>query len=622
MSRYRRDDTAGGQQLTESELKSRRDTFVVIVGLIFVVLAGQLVNLQVVQGEDYRRLSTENYIRITPIPAPRGDIVARDGELLVTSRPSFSVYYWYLDQEKAEIALPRLGEILGMDKSEIENKVRKYAGRYFEPIPIAKDIDSQRYIAIVEDAPNLPGVFIEPEPIRFYPGGELASPVLGYVSEITGEQLGDTKWAGYSMGDIIGQQGLEAFYQQYLRGKNGGYQVEVDNIGRPTGNVGPGIEPESGFDVHLNLDVQMQRAAEEALGKALEDSTSAKTGAAVVLDVKTGGVLAMASCPGFDANRLVTGISQQDLNTYVKTGQWRFSNLAITGLYPPGSTFKIITAVAALAEGKVTAAESFYDPGYHPLVPSLPCHRAGGHGYVNMVDALAVSCNVYFYEMGRRLGVDAIAKYAEDLGLGARTGVDLLGEYYGTVPSTKWKAAAYAEGRVAQPEFLYSEHMMAAMGQVFHLDTPIQMASATQAIANDGVRMRPRLASHITDSTGNVVAQFPPEVVGTLDADQSVLDTVKQGMMEVTSQSKGTAYWAFWDLPVRVAGKTGTAENPLGKSHAWFVGFGPYEDPEIAVAVVVDQGGSGSAVAAPVARAIFNAYVSSKSDATDRAEQR
>ncbi|MGI6643999.1 MAG: penicillin-binding protein 2 [Bacillota bacterium] len=609
MRRYRRrDDTAGGQHLTRAELKSRRDLSVVLIGLIFITLTGQLVNLQVVRGDYYRRLSTENHVRITPIQAPRGDIVARGGELLVTSRTSFSVYYWYLDQEKADATLPRLCQILGIDESEMEAKVKKYSGRYFEPIPIARDIDPETHTAIVEDAPNLPGVFIEPEPIRFYPEGELASTVLGYVSEITAEQLEDPVWDGYSMGDTIGQQGLEAFYEGYLRGKDGGYQVEVNNVGRPTGNVGPGIEPESGYDVHLNLDVGLQRAAEEALRKAIEESDSAKTGAAVVLDVKTGAVLAMASCPGFDANRLVTGISQQDLNEYVNTGKWRFSNLATTGLYPPGSTFKIVTAVAALAEGKVTATETFYDPGYHPNVPSLPCHRAGGHGYVDMVDALAVSCNVYFYEMGRRLGVDALAKYAEALGLGSKTGIDLPSEYYGTVPSTKWKAAAYAEGRVAQPEVLYSEHMMAAMGQVFHLDTPIQMASVTQAIANDGVRMRPRLASHITDSAGNVVAEFPPEVISTLDVDKSVFDTVKQGMMEVTSHSKGTAYWAFWDLPFRIAGKTGTAENPLGKSHAWFVGFGPYEDPEIAVAVVVDQGGSGSAVAAPVARMIFDAY--------------
>ncbi len=604
------DGTAGGRNLSPSQMKSRRDTFVVIICLVFFLLVGQLVNLQVIWGERYRRLSTENYMRITPIPAPRGNILGRNGEPLVTSRPSFTVFYWYLDAEKAADTLPRLCCILGVDLAEVEDKVQKYAGRYFEPIPIARDIDTQRYTAIVEDAPNLPGVFIESEPIRYYPQGELASPVLGYVSEITGDQLSDPKWAGYKMGDTVGQQGLEAFYEAYLCGKAGGYQVEVNSRGRPTGNVGPGIDSESGNDVHLNIDLSLQRAAEDGLKRALETSESAKAGAAVVLEVKTGKVLAMCSVPGFDANRLVAGITQRDLTRYLETGEWRFSNLATTGLYPPGSSFKIVTAIAALAEGKTTPDENFFDPGFHPLVPSLPCHVRGGHGSVNLAEALAVSCNVYFYEMGRRLGVDSIAKYAEALGLGSKTGVDLMGENYGTVPSTSWKAKAYSEGRVGEPEFLFAEHMMAAMGQVFHLYTPIQMASVVQAIANDGVRMRPRLAFAVTDNEGHVVEEFPPEVAGTLEVESHVLGTVKEGMMEVTSSIRGTAYWAFWDLPVVVAGKTGSAENPLGESHAWFVGFGPYENPEIAVAVIVEQGGSGSAVAAPVARAVFDAHFS------------
>ncbi len=615
MSAHRKDDNTAGQNLPWAEMKSRRDTFIVIFALVFALLIGQLVNLQVVQGENYRKISMENYTRITPIAAPRGNIIDKDGRILVTTRPSFSVYYWFLDADKANETLPRLCDILDIDLAKVEATVDKYSGRYFEPIPIARDISTDQYVAIVEDAPGLPGVFIESEPIRFYPNGSLASLVLGYASEITGEQLGDPGWDGYKMGDTVGQQGLERFYESTLRGNKGGYQVEVDHRGRPTGNVGPGIEPESGNDVHLNLDADLQEAAEEALKTALDSNLTAKAGIAIVLDAKTGGVLAMAQQPGFDANRLVAGISQKDFDDYISTGLWRFSNLAVTGLYPPGSVFKIVTAVAALAEGKVSPNETFYCPGYHPLVPSLPCHKAGGHGAVDMTEALAVSCNVYFYEMGRRLGVDSIAKYACAMGLGSTTGIDLLGEYYGTVPSSAWKASAYEEGRVAQPEFLYSEHMMAAMGQVFHLDTPMQMASVAQTLANGGVRMRPRLASHITNPAGDVVREFPPEVLGVLDVDESVLDTVKQGMIEVTSHINGTAYWAFYGLPMQVAGKTGTAENPTGQSHAWFVGFGPCDDPEIAVAVVIEQGGSGSGVAAPVARDIFDAYLLLKEDA-------
>jgi penicillin-binding protein 2 len=420
-------------------MKSRRDFLLLLIAGVAVILLFQLFNLQILSGERYRRLSEENYLRITPIPAPRGNIVDRDGKALVTSRPSYSVYYWYLDKTKADQTLPRLSELLGLNLEDVEKKIAQYQGRYFEPVPIARDIAPEKYTAIAEDAPNLPGVFIEPEPIRYYPGGMLASSFLGYVAEITEGQLKDARYEGHKVGDIVGQQGIEDYYQEVLTGKDGGYQVEVDYRGRPTGNVGSGTEPEPGNDLQLNIDVDVQTAAETAIANAMKQYPSAKAGIAVALDVKTGGVLAMASIPGFDPNRLVTGITQSEFAALLESGEWRFANLAINGLYPPGSTFKIVSAIAALAEGKTTLAERFFDPGYHPLVPSLPCAKAGGHGSVDIVEALQVSCNTFFYEMGRRLGVDAMAKYATALGLGQKTGVDLFGEYKGTVPSTEWK---------------------------------------------------------------------------------------------------------------------------------------------------------------------------------------
>ena len=605
---YRRRGEPSGN-LAPGELKRIRNACLVIILTSFVIIGFQLFNLQIIKGERYRSLSEENYLRITPIPAPRGEIFDRKGKAVVTSRPAFTVFYWYLDKEKANETLPRLSSILGIELSEVEAKVQQYSGRYFEPIPIAKDISAEVYTKIVEDAPSLPGVFIDPQPIRYYPENDLMSTTLGYVGEITGSQLADPKWEGYRMGNCVGQEGLEAYYEDVLRGKDGGYQVEVDYRGRPTGNTGLGIEPEPGKSIQLEIDLGLQRAVEEALSKALSVNKKAKGASAVVLDTKTGGVLAMASMPGFDPNVLISGITSKELNSKIASGEWRFANLATTGLYPPGSAFKIVTAVAALAEGKTNPSEKFYDPGYHPMAPTLVCHRRGGHGYVDIEDALAVSCNTYFYEMGRRLGVDTLAEYSRALGLGLKTGIDLFGENYGTVPSTEWKEKAYGEGRVAQPEVLFSEHMMAAMGQVFHMYTPIQMASVVQAITNNGVRLRPRLAARILDSEKNVIEEIEPEVVSTLDVEPEVLITVMEGMLKVTCESKGTAYWIFYDLPLKVGGKTGTAQNPLGEDHAWFVGFGPYEDPEIALAVVVDQGGSGSSVAGPVAREIFDAFL-------------
>lgn len=605
---YRNRENSSGN-LPARELKRIRDFVLIVIITCFAIIIAQLFNLQIIQGEKYRALSENNYMRITPIPAPRGEVFDRNGKVLVTSRPAFTVFYWYLDESEAATTLPRLAEILGMDLAEVEEKVKRYEGRYFEPVPIARDIPPETYTKIVEDAPNLPGVFIDPQPIRYYPHDDLLSTTLGYVGEITQAQLDDPRWEGYKMGSIVGQQGLELHYEDILKGKNGGYQVEVDYRGRPTGNVGPGIEPQPGKSLQLEIDLELQKAVEDALKSTLEKNPDAQGASVVVLDVKTGGVLAIASVPGFDPNRLISGISAKDLNQKITSGEWRFANLATTGLYPPGSAFKIVTAVAALAEGKTDPDEEIFDPGYHPSAPTLVCHRRGGHGYVNLERALEVSCNTYFYEMGRRLGVDTLAEYCRALGLGMKTGIDLGGENYGTVPSTEWKAKAYGEGRVAQPEFLFSEHMMVAMGQAFHLYTPIQMASVTQAIANGGVRMRPRLVSKVLDSEHNVVEEFLPEVAGELNVDPGVFDIVKAGMLRVTNEPGGTAYWIFHDCPIKVCGKTGTAQNPLGDDHAWFVGFGPYENPEIALAVVVDQGGSGSGVAAPIARQIFDAYL-------------
>lgn len=605
------------QSLPPEEMKRRRTFFTFTIILVFAALSAQLFILQVVNGERYRRLSQENYLRITPIPAPRGDVLDRNGEILITSRPAFSVFYWYLDEDKASEVIPHLSRVLELDEEEIRDRISRYKGRYFEPVPIAREITPMQYTAIIEDAPNLPGVFIDSIPIRYYPGNELASPVLGYVGEITASQLQDPRWKEYKIGDIIGKEGLEAYYQDILRGKDGGYQVEVDYRGRPTGNIGQGIEPEPGNDLVVSLDSRIQKAAEEALKSVLQERPKANGASCVVLDAKDGGVLAMASVPGFDPNRIVTGISQKELNKLVGDGKWRFSNLTTTGLYPPGSTFKVVTAMAALAEGKVGTSETFFDPGYHPSVPTLGCHKRGGHGAVDVKEALEVSCNVFFYEMGRRLGVDTIARYAESLGLGQKTGIDLFGENYGTVPSTEWKREAFSEGRVAQPEFLYSEHMMVAMGQAFHLETPLQMASAVQAIANDGVRMRPHLARRVLDSDGQAVREFLPEALNVLDVGKDVLQTVREGMRQVVSSVNGTAYWAFYGFPHEIAGKTGTAENPLGESHSWFVGFGPYEDPEVVVVVVVAQGGSGSAVATPAARAVFEACLGQGTPASE-----
>ena len=423
MNRGYRSRENAQSNLPVRELKRIRDWVLVLVIACFAAIVAQLFNLQLVQGEKYRSLSEENYLRITPIPAPRGEILDRNGKLLITSRPAFTVFYWYLDEKEAAATLPRLAEILGMEAEEAEEKVRKYEGRYFEPVPIARDISPEVYTKLVEDAPNLPGVFIDPQPIRYYPQGDLLSTTLGYVGEITQAQLDDPDWKDYKMGSIVGQQGLELYYETVLRGKSGGYQVEVDYRGRPTGNAGPGIDPEPGKSIQLEIDLELQTAVERALRSALEDNPQAKGASAVVLDVKTGGVLSIASVPGFDPNVLISGISYKDLSEKISSGEWRFANLATTGLYPPGSAFKIVTAVAALAEGKTDRAEEFFDP-----LSSFRSHfgvsQAGGHGYVNMEEALKFRATRISTRWAG-LGVDVLGEYCR-LGVGMKTGIDLV----------------------------------------------------------------------------------------------------------------------------------------------------------------------------------------------------
>jgi penicillin-binding protein 2 len=330
----------------------------------------------------------------------------------------------------------------------------------------------------------------------------------------------------------------------------------------------------------------------------------------VVLRVDTGEVLAMASLPSFDSNEFAKGMTTRRFQALATDPLRPFNNRAIAGTYAPGSAFKLATAIAALEERKVSPGEYFFDPGYHPVVPSLACWAKSGHGSVNIETAIRISCNVFFYEMGRRLGIDLMAKWGKRLGLGVKSGIDLGGEVTGLMPTTEWKRTAFQKKNppwMREAEFLLAEHMMSGMGQVYHSYTPLQMANYVATIANGGTRYQPHLLKQVIDPKGKVISEPAPVVAENLGASPATVDLVKRAMWLVT-QPGGTAAATFYGFPIDTAGKTGTAENPQGDDHAWYVGFAPYNNPEIAFAVVIEQGGHGGSAAAPVARKVLEYY--------------
>ena len=566
-----------------------------VLVLIIAVLIGRAGYLQVYEGEFYARLAEGNRIRVIPSEAARGTFYDRNGELLVTNRPGFAVSLLPLTESISPEVIARVSKLINGPVAEIQQKIDAHVGG--DPIRIKTDVLPDIVTIIEEQKDNYPGVVIEVLPIRDYIYGEYAAHVFGYVSEINEEELERRKDEGYKSGYIIGKFGLERVYDKEVRGINGGDQVEVDVSGRPVQLLGR-QSPVPGNDLVLTIDKHLQEAAEQAVDAQLS-IVHANAAAAVVMNPQTGEVLAMVSRPAFNPNLFAGGISTLNWNVLNNNPYHPMDNKAITGEYPPGSTFKIVTGTAALAEHKVTPQEKIFDSGHHWIIPKT---NAAGEalGWINFQEAMAHSDNVYFYEMGNRLGVDTLERYARMFGLGARTGIDLPYEAEGLVPNRKYKADNYEDG-----EWYLSETFDAAIGQGFNLVTPLQAAMVMGEIAANGKRYQPHLVQRIVDVNGNTVREFQPKLLSELDVSPSVIRNVQEGLHSVTKI--GTAAGVFAGFPIDIAGKTGTAENSQGRDHGWFVAYGPYANPTIVVAVIVEQGGFGSLSAVPIGRRIMEA---------------
>ena len=574
----------------DDEFAGRLTFLSVLMTLVVIILMARCAYLQIFEGEYYAHLSDGNRIRIIPTIAPRGTFFDRNGQLLVTNRPGFAVSLLPLTEPISPEVIQRVSRLLNVPIEEIQRRIDIHYS--FDPIRIKQDVTPD-IISIIEEQKNdYRGVIVEVQPVRNYILKQEGAHTFGYVSEISDAELEAKKSQGYKSGDIVGQFGLEKIYDKELRGVNGGEQVEVDVAGKPIQILGK-KEPTPGYDLILTIDRDLQVAAENAVDGILKE-IGAHAAAAVVLNPQNGEVLAMVSRPAFDPNLFAHGISNKDWAAINNNPYHPMDNKTITGEYPPGSTFKIVTGTGALDAGVVTPEEQIFDSGYHWLIPK---GNASGEalGWLDFHNALAHSDNVYFYEMGNRLGVDRLEKYAH----GKKTGIDLPYESPGIADWKEYKLEVYGE------EWYLSETFDAAIGQGFNLVTPLQDAMFTGEIAANGKRFKPHLVKKMVTQDGELIKEFKPELLSELQVSQDTIRLVQNGLHEVTIT--GTAASSFRGFPYQIAGKTGTAENSQGRDHGWFVAYAPFDNPCVSVAVVVEQGGFGSQSAVPIGRKILEA---------------
>lgn len=597
---------------------SRRKHFVWLMlpaMFLFALIGLRLWTLQIIYGERYQLLSQKNRTRYIPIAAPRGAIYDRDGLLLVDNRPSFTVSALRQEVVDKQQLLQDLASYLDCDWQQLSQDwdKRRYYPQY-RPIPLKRDIDRAVLERLSENSVNLPGMLIEVQPMRAYPFREAAAHLFGHIGAITQEELELEEYSQYNAGEFIGKSGLEKHLENYLRGTAGEKLVEVDVKGKQLRQlqISP---PTPGNSVFLTLQRELQLRTEQAFGD--------HAGAAVVIDVDNGDILAMVSRPAFDPEMFARGITSEEWSALVDNPSNPLQDKSLCGQYPPGSTYKMVTALAALQAGVVTP-NTIIDCGGRTTVGNrdFRCWKKEGHGATNLRKALRESCDVWFYEVSLLVGIERMSTMARQLGLGRSYDLPLDNEKSGLIPDKTWKLQRY------NLPWYMGETAIAAIGQGYVLATPLQLAVMTATIANGGTLYRPQILKQITTPTGATIKTYTPEKLHDAELDPQQLDYVKQGMEDVVNHPNGTGQSSA--LPyVRIAGKTGTAQvirmkdDPLEgeevdveevayrhRDHALFVAYAPAKKPEIAVAVIVEHGQHGGSAAGPIARQIFEQYFS------------
>lgn len=586
-----------------------------IVAAFFLVLLGRLWYMQIIKGDEYSEVAINQRTRVISLFAPRGMIYDRNHNPLVTNRMAFTVSV--LPDAAGEIRrspekTALLAEILEISQDYVLNMLspqrRDRLG--YEPYRIAEDVGAEKAMQIYEQSWRLPGVIVEKVPVRHYVYDSFAAHVLGHVGMISASELRDWSAYGYGSNHKVGKYGIERFYEFELKGTDGAVEIEIDARQMPVREVGR-QEPVRGNDLILTLDFELQAIAEEVLDRKVEemkDSDRPINGAAVIIiDPNTGEVLTLLSYPDFNPNTY-----NLDFTKLESDSRSPLLNRVTRGAYPPGSAFKPIVVASALHEGIISRSTTWFDAPYP--------HGSGGwepeygkrcvygpHGTIDILRGLQVSCNIPFYEIGKELGIDKLSELAKGFGFNQKTGIDLYPEEVtGLIPDRQWKKNAFskADDKVWYP----IETLDVAIGQGATQVTPVQMVQFYAAIANGGKILQPYLVAQIIDAEGNIVQEAEPVVTGDLGLKKTDLQIIQEGMERVTATG-GTAARAFDGFPLKVAGKTGSAEVPGKQSHAWFAGYLPADDPKYAVCVFVENGGSGGANAAPIAREIFERYL-------------
>ena len=573
---------------------------------VFVVLGGRLAWLQLYKGLYYGKQADGNRMRSAVIMAPRGRIMDVHGKVLADSSPGY-VLSLQAGHSFSDAEVNLLARLLAMQPDAIRKKAEQAAGTY-EQIVVKSELTPQEITSLEEHLKDLPGISLNLQPMRHYLYGMTAAHVLGYVGEVSEEQIKQGKYKGLSPGSIVGKEGLEFVYDAVLRGQTGRRTEEVDVRGRVVRELA-GQAPVSGKGLVLTLDFALQQDLERVLDKqmaALRTSgiaPNAYGAAAVAMDPNTGAVRALVSRPGYDPNWFVGGISTTHWKLINENVFHPLTNKVINGEYPAGSTFKVVTGSAALDKHKVTPEELIFDSGKHWLADM---GNAGGEalGWINFQTAFAMSDNVYFYEIGRRAGIENLNSYAAQYGFGRPTGIELAGESSGLI------AGPSAKKKVFNEDWTLGDTFNAAIGQGLTLVTPIQICQMLAAVAADGVIHPPYLVDKIVNADGSVYEIPKRPQSRRLELEPRTVQLIQKGLKGVT-QPGGTGAW-FAGLPVPVAGKTGTAENPHGQDHGWFIAYAPAEKPDLVIACIVEQGTYGATASGPVVYEVLEDYLTGK----------
>jgi penicillin-binding protein 2 len=599
----------------ETDIFQRRLTrFTFFILIIFGVLFVRLWFLQIIYGSKFRAQSENNRIDLRDVLPFRGLIYDRNGELLVDNRPLFILGAVPEDVGDVDNLLSGLQEYLKIDGGSSRKKIQRARKRNpFQLVSIKKGLTRDELAKVETNMFSMPGVAIEAKPKRHYLCGPFASHLIGYLGEIDRKQLHSKEYTQNKVGDFVGKFGIERKWQKQLNGVRGGQQVEVDAYGRRL-RVLYQRDAEPGLNVYLTIDKHLQMLAE----KALED----KAGAIVAMNPMTGEILAMASSPTFDPNDFAKGMDRKGWEKLVSNLQFPLQNRATTGQYPPGSLFKVVVALAGLGEEIIDPYEKILCTGSHYFQGRIYRDwKEQGHGSVDLHKALVESCDVYFYKMGQRIGIDTIARYARSLGFGSRTGLRLGDEKAGLIPDRDWKLKHW---HIPWQE---GETLSVSVGQSFTLVTPIQMTRFVSALFNGGVLFRPQVTKLVGKGDGDAVFRFQPDVMGRWSIKESSMKLIREALIGVVNEPKGTGGRARTDI-VQVAGKTGTAqvialpeeeenieeeEVPYKfRDHSWFVAVAPAERPVLALSIVIEHGGMGGVTAAPIAKMIIEGYFSSR----------